>query len=215
MADWDYGGAWRRHDMRGVIGLPNGSRVQVHDITGEVPRFMFDADTIFCDPPCSQGNLRSFYTKAGQALGYTFDEFERALWRWIEDISPRHVFIETFLGNHEAVLQAMRERYAHVRVYGSHYYRRAANRCWIVHGSRVPAAAYPLDGIDEAEIIAWLCAHHDYQTIGDPCMGRGLVGRHAYLNGRCFVGTELNPKRLAVLVEFIRSAENKRSATPA
>lgn len=34
-------------------------------------------------------------------------------------------------------------------------------------------------------------------------MGRGLVGVNAYKNGKRFVGTELNHKRLAVLLERI------------
>ena len=42
--------------------------------------------------------------------------------------------------------------------------------------------------------------------IGDLCMGRGLVGVNAYKNGKRFVGTELNHKRLAVLLERIVTA---------
>ena len=37
-------------------------------------------------------------------------------------------------------------------------------------------------------------------------MGRGLVGVNAYKNGKRFVGTELNHKRLAVLLERIVTA---------
>jgi hypothetical protein len=39
-------------------------------------------------------------------------------------------------------------------------------------------------------------------------MGRGLVGKYAYLNKKSFAGTELNPKRLAVLVDFIKKQTN-------
>lgn len=60
-----------------------------------------------------------------------------------------------------------------------------------------------LEDQDEADIIAWICQNHGYECIGDLCMGRGLVGRHAVMAGRRFVGTELNPKRLAVLIEWI------------
>jgi hypothetical protein len=38
-------------------------------------------------------------------------------------------------------------------------------------------------------------------------MGMGLVGKYAYLAGKSFVGTELNKKRLAVLVDFIAKRE--------
>ena len=36
-------------------------------------------------------------------------------------------------------------------------------------------------------------------------MGQGLVGWYANQAGKRFVGTELNPKRLAVLVESIET----------
>ena len=41
-------------------------------------------------------------------------------------------------------------------------------------------------------------------------MGRGGVGKRAYARGLPFVGTELNRKRLACLVEHIAQAEARR-----
>lgn len=207
---WDYGGAHRRHDMSGAIDLPNQSRVMVKDIVEGLPNWMRRADTIFTDPPCSLGNLRSFHTKADRDLGYSFTTFTQALFSGIDEISPRHLFIEVFQSNRDNYTALVRARYPHVRVYQSCYYGRTANCCWVVHGSIEPLPDYPLDGLDESKIIAWLCHHHHYDCIGDPCMGRGLVGRHAYLAGKPFVGTELNLKRLAVLVEFIRKQEEKQ-----
>jgi methylase of polypeptide subunit release factors len=55
--------------------------------------------------------------------------------------------------------------------------------------------------MDEEDIITWICEHEDYSCIGDLCIGRGLVGVHATKNGKKFVGTELNHKRLSVLLE--------------
>jgi uncharacterized protein (DUF2344 family) len=45
--------------------------------------------------------------------------------------------------------------------------------------------------------------NEEYNVIGDLCMGRGLVGLNAYRNGKRFVGTELNHKRLSVLIEKV------------
>lgn len=61
----------------------------------------------------------------------------------------------------------------------------------------------PLDYTDEEDAIAWVCENEEYDCIGDLCMGRGLIGVNAYKNGKRFVGTELNHKRLAVLLERI------------
>lgn len=40
-------------------------------------------------------------------------------------------------------------------------------------------------------------------TMRDLCMGRGLVGYHAWKARRRFVGTELNPRRLACLLDRV------------
>jgi len=73
----------------------------------------------------------------------------------------------------------------------------------------------PLDGMDEADIISWICANENFECIGDLCMGRGLVGINAHANGRRFVGTELNHKRLSVLVEKLNKAGLKYRTEPA
>lgn len=207
MTNWEYGGAYKKHDMSGEIALPNNSIVKVHDLTTGLPDFMKQADTVFVDPPCSTGNLRSFYTKADRDLLYPFSEFEQALFAGIAEIAPKHLFVELFKSNGNAFMKRMGDMYRHVRVYDSHYYNKPANMCWIAHASNEPLPDYPIHGIDEAKAIAWICANHKYECIGDPCMGQGLVGKHAYINGRSFVGTELNPKRLAVLVDFISDRE--------
>jgi hypothetical protein len=57
--------------------------------------------------------------------------------------------------------------------------------------------------MDEEDIIEWICKNEEYNCIGDLCIGRGLVGINAYKNSKKFVGTELNKKRLSVLLERI------------
>ena len=54
--------------------------------------------------------------------------------------------------------------------------------------------------IDEEDIIKAVAGNED-GIIGDLCMGRGLVACAAAVNKKKFVGTELNPKRLAVCLE--------------
>ena len=57
--------------------------------------------------------------------------------------------------------------------------------------------------MDEENIIEWICENEEFECIGDLCMGKGLVGINAHKNGKRFVGTELNHKRLSVLLEKI------------
>lgn len=212
-AKWEYGGAYRHHDMTGDIHLPTDSIVKVCDITQELPEFMKQADTLFVDPPCSQGNLRTFHTKAGQDLLYKFDDFEDALFQRIDEIQPDTLFLEVFKSNRERFMDRVRQRYIHVHEYNSCYYNKPGNQCWIIQASKSPFMPYPIEGMDEEKIIAYICEHHPYDVIGDLCMGRGLVGRYAFKNGKKFVGTELNKKRLAVLVDHIKSSIHNRKET--
>lgn len=196
--------------MEGVIELPNLSRLQVCDLTKEMPVFMLKADTLFIDPPCSTGNLRTFHTKADRALEYTFSEFEEMLFYRIQCIAPKYLFLEVFKSNFEAFKTRCEALYKSVKLYDSMYYNKPQNKCWILHCTNEAEHQYypELQGMDEAKAIAWICKNHSYNCIGDLCMGRGLVGKNAYLNGKTFVGTELNAKRLAVLVDFINKSND-------
>jgi len=213
MADWEYGGAWRYHDMTGKIELPNGSAVQVCDWTIDpLPEFMLEADTLFIDPPWNIGNVKSFYTKADKQTRHDdFISFCNFLCFAIGAIKPGTVFIEMGKQHIGWWLERMALMFRSVTFYNSTYFHKRQNKCYVIQASNVLKKRYAtLEDLDEEDIIAWLCANHGYSCIGDLCMGRGLVGRHAYRNGRRFVGTELNPKRLAVLVEFIAKEERKR-----
>jgi hypothetical protein len=214
MADWDYGGAHRRHNMAGVIQLPNGSKVQACDWTETLPEFMKEADTLFIDPPWNLGNLKTFYTKADlDHPPFDFGQFTVKLFERIDEIHPLHLFIEMGKEYLAHYLQRCADRYPYVTFYNSTYYKKRENKCYVIHATvNGKRRRYPkLEDLGEEKIIQWLCAYHDYDCIGDLCMGTGLVGRYAYLNGRRFVGTELNPKRLALLVDFIAQHQIKRA----
>jgi hypothetical protein len=66
-----------------------------------------------------------------------------------------------------------------------------------------------LEYLDEEDAIRWVCGNVSFEWIGDLCMGRGSVGYYAWKAGKKFVGTELNHKRLSVLVERIKNAGAK------
>ena len=210
---WEYGEAYKRHDMAGEIRLPNDSVVQVCDWIAEMPDFMRRADTIFVDPPWNMGNVRTFYTKAEKDRpGMDFPAFSDHLWRRLDDIRPATLFVEMGKEYLADYLMAAKERYRYVTFYNSTYYRRRENKCYVIHATNdFQTRRYAeLEDKDEAEIIAWVAANHPYGCIGDLCMGQGLIGKRAYDNGRSFVGTELNYKRLAVLVDYIAIREHMR-----
>ena len=203
MANWEYGGAYKKYDMDGLIKAGTGT-VKVHNLFDPLPEFMKQADCIFSDPPCSTGNINSFYTKADRT-DYQIDymPFAKRFFECVDEIAPKTLFIEVFAANRKYFMEQCKERFEYVREYESTYYHKKTCRCWIIQASHEPITEYPFNDMDEENVIEYICKNHPYECICDPCMGMGLVGFFANKYGRKFVGTELNKKRLAVLLERI------------
>jgi hypothetical protein len=208
--NWEYGGLYHQHNMDGIIDLPNNSKVQVCDLIDNMPDFMKEADVLFIDPPCSQGNLTSFYTKSDISETRKFDLFYNVLFERILQINPKHLFLEIFASNYEEFLNKAKNIYKNIIIYNSYYYNNRKNKCWIFHCSNEEIKLNPvIDNIDEEKFIKNICTNFNYNCIGDLCMGTGLVGKYAFINNRKFVGTELNKKRLAILINYILSENNQ------
>jgi len=205
MKTFNYGGFYEKYNMEGTIKIGTGT-VKVHDIFDELPDFMLKADVIFSDPPCSKGNLKSFYTKNDSILRDTYEKFNTSLFRVIDKIRPRTVFIEVFKSNKEDIINLINTRYAHMSITDSYYYYKKSNLCWIIQASNSDIN-FELPYLDEQLIIEYICKELKFGCIADPCMGRGLLGFYANKYGKKFVGTELNKKRLAVLIERINKGK--------
>ena len=205
MTEWNYGDAYKRYPVEPEIEIySSGGILMAHDIFDPLPEFMKTADVIFTDSPWNQGNIKSFYTKADLDFTKTFEEFYHRLFDCIGQIMPRVCYLEIgkeYLGEY---LMEMKKLYKHVTLYNSMYYHKKTNFCYVVQGSQ-KKINWHYDGLDEEDIIFEVAKHED-GVIGDLCMGRGLVAQAAVKNGKAFVGTELNPKRLAVCLE--RLAKN-------
>lgn len=215
MNKWNYGGFAEKYIMTGDIHIGTGT-VRVHDIFDPTPDFMKFADIVFVDPPCSKGNMRSFYTKAGMDMTDEYEDFERRLWEVIDEIAPTAVYMEVFASNFDTHVKAMQSRFKQFACCASTYYHKAANQCWIIAGSNDDDFLTPQQvmasakSIDEEDFIEALCMMLPKEkTIADPCMGRGLVGFFAHKYDKRFFGTELNVHRLAVLLERINEGKLK------
>lgn len=208
MNKWEYGGLYRKYDMEGIIEVGTG-KLKVHNIFDPLPEFMKEADCIFCDPPCSKANINSFYTKADRT-DYQSDymPFAERFFECIDEINPTRLFVEMFKSNYGYFVEQISKRYKYIRIYESKYYHNNKNKCWIIQGTQ-EEELYNFDNLDESIIISEICNKVPFDCIGDLCMGQGLVGWNAYKNNRKFVGTELNKKRLAVLVDKILNYTHK------
>ena len=205
MAEWNYGGAYEENPIKeGEIAVwENGSKVAVNDLYNPIPKWFKDADCVFMDPPWNRGNLRTFYTKAERNdHPDNYGGFYKRVFEVIGEVHPHVAYVE--IGKEylpEYVLE-MRKLFKYVTFYNSSYYHNKKNKCYIVRGSR-KASKPDLDYMDEEDIIKWVCENETFDCILDACMGQGLVGRYASAAGRRFVGGELNPKRLAVLLKHV------------
>lgn len=208
---WNYGGAYLRHPISGdqVAVFEDGSMVKAHNIFDPLPAFMAEVDLIFVDPPWNRGNLNTFYTKAERSdYQVSFLPFCKRLFECIGQIRPAICYVEVGKEYLSEFVQEMKKLYRAVTFYNSTYYHKKDHLCYVIRGG-AKRKRLPLDYMDEEDIIAWICEHEDYTCIGDLCMGRGLVGVNAYKNSKRFVGTELNYKRLSVLLERLSRAGAK------
>lgn len=211
--NWEYQGIYKKLNMEGVLQLPFESKVSVCDWIKELPVFMKEADTIFVDPPWNIGNVNTFYTKADKEhVEINFISFSEILFKRIEQINPKYLFIEMGKEYLSWYIEECKKLYKYVTFYNSTYYNKKENKCYIIHATNIfkKRRYKEVEDLDEEKIIQWICENHDYTCIGDLCMGTGLVGKYAYLNKKKFVGTELNKKRLALLIDFIKTQEETK-----
>lgn len=188
--------------MSGEIKIGNGT-VKVHDIFDDLPSFMKNADCLFIDPPCNDGNLKSFYTKADLVKRDSFIKFNNRLFDLIDLINPKHLFIEAFKSNYDEIFSKINQRFGdNMQVFQSYYYGTTNNKCWIFYATIEPNK-FEIPFMDEEKVIEYICKNVNFNCIGDLCMGKGLVGFYANKYNKKFVGTELNQKRLACLIEHI------------
>lgn len=206
MAKWEYHDIYKKYDMNGIINIGTGT-VKVHDIFNPLPDFMKQADIIFCDPPCSKANINAFYTKADKPdeQRSEYESFIERLFCCISEIKPKTLVLETFKANHTKFLEKVAEQYSNIKVFDTTYYHKPTCKCHIIVASNYTIPELPFQGMDEENVIEWICKNFDYECIGDLCMGKGLVGYYSDKYGKKFVGTELNKKRLAVLLERINT----------
>ena len=205
MPEWNYGDAYLRYPIKEkeIAIFENGSIIKVHNIFDSLPNIMKSADIIFVDPPWNLGNLNTFYTKADRKdYQDNFEGFYKRLFECIKEINPMICYVEVGKEYLAEFIIELKSMYKQVTFYNSTYYHKKYNFCYIIRASNKRKKLL-LDNMDEEDIIKWICKNEDFLCIGDLCMGKGLVGLHAFLNGKKFVGTELNHKRLSVLLENI------------
>ena len=212
--EWSYGDSWERYPVQtGEIWTERktGSTVSVHDLFGGIPAYMQVADLVYVDPPWNTGNLRAFYTKAGLALGGTFRSFLEALFDGIQCINSPVCYLEIGKQNLNTAINCLKLLYPVTQYWAVTYYRR--NPSYLIRGGQEPTAI-DFTGADDADTPRLAMRAESFSCVADLCMGRGLTATTAFALNKQFVGTELNPRRLAVTIDRVAQMGGEWCITP-
>jgi hypothetical protein len=204
VTQWSYGDSWERYPIElGELWRERktGSAVMVHDLFNGLPAHMREADLIYCDPPWNTSNINAFYTKAGSQQTRDFMSFAAILFGAIASIKPSVCYLEIGKQNLALFEARLKELYPYTQTWPVTYYKR--NRSYLVRGSLWGHTGVDFTGMDDMDTPKTAIRSEPYECVGDLCMGRGLTGITAYQLGKRFVGTELNKRRLAVLIDEV------------
>lgn len=203
---FECGGFYKNYDMEGEIHIGHGI-VKVHDIFQPTPEFMKSADVILSDPPYNQSALSSFYTKADIKEKQSFTNFFDRYFEVVDEINPKIIILEIGVPQEAIYLEALSKRYKNIVSHEAFYYTKEHCLFLVASNEPIPEVLQNLPKIDEEKLIDLICRELDYECVADPCMGTGLVGFYSDKYGKKFVGTELNKKRLGVLLERVTTGK--------
>lgn len=208
--DWRYGDAGDRWPVEyGDVWRAGPHILACLDIETTEARKFYDSvsnvSLVYADPPWSTGNAKTFRTKAGLAHG---NVTLQRLWGAIcERVLPA-------LGTGDLVVEIGSTHRDDIAVLLGSYGRQVTEtwpivyfkqtRCWL-HRSRFTSRVDTSSpaGLDDELTPRWAIDNGTRLTelVCDPCLGRGLTVMAADSAGRRFIGSELNPRRLAVAID--------------
>lgn len=207
-----YGDSWEKYPIKTGetwIERDTGSIVSVCDIIETLPDYMMVADMVYVDPPWNLGNANGFYTKAGLQDRYidNFSAFYKKLFSRITAIKPRVCYIEVGLQNKLLFMAEMVTcHFPMMQAWDITYYRK--NPCVLIRGGD-KFQTFDFTGMDEADTPSIAIEQEKPRVVADLCTGQGLTAIAAYRQGKKFVGTELNPRRLAVAIDRVNKIGGK------
>jgi hypothetical protein len=127
-----------------------------------------------------------------------FNDFMDVLFERIALIDPVVCYLEIGKRHVADFEERLGKIFPSAQVWPITYYKKKP--CYLIRGGKVPTDAN-FSGIDE-ELTPSLAIQAENPTcVADLCTGRGLTLLAAHANGKQFVGTELNKRRLAVAIE--------------
>jgi len=212
---WLYGDSWEKYPIEKNEtweDMQTGSKIAVNDLTINMPDFMMNPDMIYCDPPWNQGNVNSFYTKAGK-INYIndFNEFYTHLFGYIKKSKPKCCYLEIGKQSKDIFQNELLKIYPSLQFWQITYYKK--HPCFLLRASNLSYQPFDFNGKDDIETPYLAIQEEKPESVTDPCTGQGLTAIAAYKSCVKFFGTELNKRRLAVTIDRIKKLGGKYENT--
>ena len=162
----------------------------------------------YLDPPWGQGNLTTFWGKAGRVAvgpGAVFQGVIGALGDYLAPLG-----IPTFMEmgvkwEHEAIAMLTRAGMSFAYSVGVTYYRKHPARLMVFNADGLALAVRgDLEGLDDEDTPSVALRGRQGLAV-DLCTGRGLTAVTAYKLGLPFIGTELNSYRVSVTLTKLQA----------
>jgi hypothetical protein len=208
-----YGDAYKEFEiLPGTVYQDRlGSKIACHDIFDELPAFMMEADMLYVDPPWNSNLFHSFYTKAGLPDVHAFEEFTDILFQRIAEIAPKAAYVEIGKQNFEEFIVRMVDIFPQIQSWEITY--RKKNPAYLIRGGW-DRTCFDFTGYDDVDTVRFALERETFECVADPCIGKGLTAIAAYALGKRFVGTELQTKKLALLIKNLTKKGDAFEAVP-
>jgi len=207
---WRYGDAFEQYPVEEDVPIEvNGHHMMCGSITDlNIRQWLtgFNIDYAYVDPPWNQGNISSFYTKAGM-------EDRPEFWNFIDHLISvlKNVRYDCFIEMGDEHIEAFKTSIEQsggrvINDWRIYYYKtrpcRLVQATWneskvLLEDSEI------VDQDDEKTPMIVLSKLPEPSVILDACTGLGLTATTAHELGHRFVGVELNPRRLAHAVKGV------------
>jgi hypothetical protein len=193
-----YGQYWEKYPIqKNEIWAYKKSQISVFDITQGIPDYMHYADMIYSDTPWSLQNVNMFNKKANRAYMQNFSQFYNPLFKHIRKMHPAICYLEIGKQNLELFKKLLGDCYNCIQIWQITYYKKYP--CYLLRGA-FNLIDFDFTGMDDAKTPELAINIESPRYVCDFCTGRGLTGLASIQNGCCFLGTELNQRKLAIFI---------------
>lgn len=161
---------------------------------------------VYTDPPWNAGNAKYWRTHAGMSRDVDINNLWSCICEIIQQLNAEEVFIE----------QSVRNWHDFEKIAAKHNLPSLTGKWVVFYGSphkpnillrfaETERQGFNPSGLHGEAMTDYVfrCVAQPGKIVVDPCVGKGMTARMAHKYGMICYGMELNPKRLAVTLDWL------------